>query len=85
MYVNVTKGAVITEAGSRWYQPPFPGDQGSTLLVVNFLEALTARVASGTAPYVPGAMISWELMVGNSHTRWHWNSPDGAAEPAIRA
>lgn len=85
MYVNTVKGAVITEAGSRWYQPPFPGDQGSTLLVVNFLEALAARVANGTdeLPYVPGAMVSWELMVGNSHTRWHWSSPDGAPEPAI--
>ena len=83
VYVNTAKGAVITEAGSRWYQPPFPGDQGSTLLVVNFLEALAAKVANGSAPYVPGAMISWELMVGNSNTRWHWNSPDGALEPAI--
>jgi hypothetical protein len=77
------KGAVITEAGSRWYQPPFSGDYGSTLLVVNFLEALAARAANGSVPFVPGAMISWEIMVGNSHTRWHWGSPDGALEPAI--
>jgi hypothetical protein len=28
-------------------------------------------------------MISWELMVGNSNTRWHWLTPDGTPEPAI--
>jgi hypothetical protein len=83
VFVNPSKGAVITEAGSRWYQPPFAGDYGSPLLVVNFLEALAKKAANGTAPYVPGAMISWEIMVGNSHTRWHWGSADGALEPAI--
>jgi hypothetical protein len=83
VYANVSKGAIITEAGSRWYQPPFVGDYGSTLLVINFLTALSSLEKSGAVPFVPGAMISWELYAGNSHTRWHWGSPDGAAEPAI--
>lgn len=83
VYANVSKGAIITEAGSRWYQPPFPGDYGSTLLVLNFLTALSEMEKAGTVPFVPGAMISWELFAGNSHTRWHWGSPDGADEPAI--
>jgi hypothetical protein len=83
VYSNPAKGALITEAGSRWYQPPFSGDYGSVLTYVNFLTALQLAKAAGQRPYVPGAMISWELMVGNSNTRWHWNSPDGANEPAI--
>jgi hypothetical protein len=28
-------------------------------------------------------MINWEFMVGGSHTRWHWNTPDGSPEPVI--
>ena len=27
--------------------------------------------------------LLWQVMVGNSNTRWHWGSPEGAAEPAI--
>jgi hypothetical protein len=83
VYANEGKGAVITEGGSRWYQPPFGGDYGSPLTVINFLQALRAEAAAGARPFVPGAILNWELMVGNSNTRWHWGSAPGAPEPAI--
>lgn len=83
LYANPLKGSVITEGGSRWYQPPFNGDYGSPLTVVNFLQALRLQEANGTLPFVPGAILNWELMVGNSNTRWHWGSPANASEPAI--
>ena len=81
VFANPAKGAVITEGGSRWYQPPFSGDYGSPLTVINFLEAL--RRDPNKYPFVPGCILNWELMVGNSNTRWHWGSPEGAAEPAV--
>lgn len=83
IYSNLSKGAVITEGGSRWYQPPFPGDYGSPLIVLNYLEALRIQKAQGQVPFTPGAIMNWEVMVGNSNTRWHWNSPVNASEPAI--
>ena len=43
VYSDVSKGAVITEAGSRWYQG-YDSDSGSVLLVVTYLEVL--RTAS---------------------------------------
>ncbi|XP_065187300.1 uncharacterized protein LOC135817924 [Sycon ciliatum] len=94
VYSNPDKGAVVTEAGSRWYQG-YPSDSGSTLMVVTWLQALRqlhanwlagkepCSVAGHNVTFVPGAMISWELMVGNSNTRWHWNTKDGSPEPAI--
>lgn len=83
VYANPTKGAVITEGGSRWYQPPLGGDFGSPLTVLNFLEALKLMKAAGTIGFVPGMFSNWITFVGNDNTRWHWNSPDGADEPAI--
>jgi len=83
IYSDPKKGAFVTEAGSRWYQPPYSSDQGSPLTVFNYLTALRREKAAGTRPFVPGAMVCWELMVGNSNTRWHWNSAVGSAEPAI--
>jgi hypothetical protein len=52
-------------------------------VVLNYLGALRRLAAAGAEPFVPGAMVCWELMVGNSNTRWHWSTVDGAAEPAI--
>ena len=69
LYASLEKGSVITEGGSRWYQPPFLGDYGSPLTVVNFLQALRAEHAGGALPFVPGAILNWELMVGNTNTR----------------
>jgi hypothetical protein len=83
LYANLAKGAVVTEGGSRWYQPPFSQDSGSPLTVTNFLQALRARAATGAVPFVPGVILNWELMVGNSNTRWHWGSAFNTSEPAI--
>ena len=83
VYSNPAKGAIITEGGSRWYQPPLGGDFGSPLTVINFLEALKIAKASGAVDFVPGMMSNWISFVGNDNTRWHWNSPDGSNEPAI--
>ena len=82
-YSNEAKGAIFTEAGARDFEAPFGGDAGSPLAVLRFLETLRARRDAGLAPYVPGAMLAWELMVGNSNTRWHWGSAPGTKEPAI--
>ena len=82
-FANETKGAIFTEAGARDFQAPFSGDAGSPLAVLRFLETLRKRRDAGLAPYVPGAMLAWELMVGNSNTRWHWGSAPGTPEPAI--
>jgi len=85
LYANPAKGSVITEGGSRWYQPPFGGDFGSPLTMINFLEALKARHAAGdpATPFVPGGELNWISFVGNDNTRWHWGSPDMAKEPAV--
>jgi len=82
-FADEAKGALFTEAGAREFQAPFGGDAGSPLAVLRFLETLRKRRDAGLAPYVPGAMIAWELMVGNSNTRWHWGSAPGTPEPAI--
>jgi hypothetical protein len=42
IFHNASKGGLITEGGSRWYQPPFSEDAGSVLTAVNFLEAVKA-------------------------------------------
>lgn len=92
LYSDPAKGALVTEGGSRWYQPdPGPatsattnqGDQGSPLTVINFFAALRSEKQAGERPYVPGAIVCWEAMVGNSNTRWHWGTARGTAEPAI--
>ena len=28
-------------------------------------------------------ILNWEMMVGESNTRWHWNTPDDTPEPTI--
>lgn len=83
VFSNPAKGAIVTEGGSRWFQPPFGGDFGSPLTVMNFLEALKLEKQSGAVAFVPGMMSNWISFVGNDNTRWHWGSPDGAKEPAI--
>ena len=82
-FANVSKGAIFTEAGCRSFQAPFTGDAGTPLAVIHFLETLRLRRDVGLEPYVPGALLSWELFVGNSNTRWHWGSSPGTPEPAI--
>eukprot|EP00937_MAST-01D_sp_MAST-1D-sp2_P005762 g5762.t1 len=80
VFQNPAKGGLVTEAGCRWYQGS-PQDAGSPLVTVGWLEGL--RRAGSGAPFVPGVMLSWEAMVGHSMTRWHWGTPESAAEPAV--
>eukprot|EP00927_Polykrikos_kofoidii_P012848 TRINITY_DN15577_c0_g1_i1.p1 TRINITY_DN15577_c0_g1~~TRINITY_DN15577_c0_g1_i1.p1 ORF type:complete len:720 (-),score=123.09 TRINITY_DN15577_c0_g1_i1:112-2121(-) len=79
VFSNPAKGGIVTEAGARWFQKT-PTDAGSPLTVVSWLTALRK---SDAAPFVPGVMIDWEVMVGHSQTRWHWGDPEGSAEPPI--
>lgn len=74
---NPAKGTVFTEAGARWYGRK-PRSNGSPIEVIHWLRS---RQAAGRT--VPGVYLCWELMVGNSHCRWYWGTPDGTAEPAI--
>jgi hypothetical protein len=82
VYVNPAKGGVVTEGGSRWYQGT-DADAGSVKIVMTWLYALREAYAAGKVPFVPGGIISWEVNVGNSHTRWHWGTRDGSPEPTI--
>ena len=67
----------ITEAGARWYQG-FAADAGSPLTVLHWLEGLRAQHAENPA-MVPGVFLAWEMMVGESNTRWSdYNGPPGA-------
>lgn len=75
--LNPTKGTLFTEAGARWYGRK-PRSNGSPIEVIHWLR--TRRAAGKT---VPGVYLCWELMVGNSHCRWYWGTPDGTPEPAI--
>ena len=82
VFSNVSKGGVVSEAGCRWYQGNH--NAGSPLSWLFWLTAIRRNTtAHFTAPFVPGVMLSWEVMVGNSMTRWHWATPAGAPEPAI--
>lgn len=74
------RGGLVTEAGARWYQGQ-PTDSGSPLTVIDWLSRL--RALGDSAPFVPGAMLAWEVMVSNSNTRWHWGDPEGTPEPSI--
>jgi hypothetical protein len=71
------KGAVVTEGGSRWYQGQ--KDYGSPMLMLHFFSSL--RISA--RKFVPGAMLNWESMVGNSNTRWQWSAAHYSAEPTI--
>ena len=47
--------------------------------MMNWLQAME----DAGAPYSPGVMLSWTVIVGNDNTRWHWGSKEGTPEPAI--
>jgi len=76
---GLMQGGIVTEAGARWYQGQKHGF-GSPLTVIDWLTKLRANPK---APFVPGVMIDWEVMVSNSNTRWQWTSKPGNPEPAI--
>lgn len=82
VFQNPSKGALITEGGSRWYQG-YDSDAGSPLNVLRWFHSLRSITPSAEAPFKFGMVTNWELMVGLSNTRWHWNTPDGTAEPVI--
>jgi hypothetical protein len=82
VFSNPSKGGIITEGGSRWYQH-YPSDAGSVLTFVHWFNHLRPITPSPTAPFAFGMFLSWEVMVGGSNTRWHWATPDGSAEPVI--
>lgn len=79
VFLNPSKGGIVTEAGCRWFQQD--KDHGSPLTVVNWLDAI--RKGGSGAPFLPGVMYSWEVMVGNTATRWNWLSKEGDPEPAV--
>jgi len=76
---GLMRGGIVTEAGARWYQGRKHGF-GSPLTVIDWLTKLRANPK---APFVPGVMIDWEVMVSNSNTRWQWTAKPGDPEPAI--
>ena len=67
--LNITPGGFVTEAGARWFQSQ--SDFGNPLTVIDWLTKLRANP---DAPFFPGVMIDWEVMVflSNSNTRWSW-------------
>ena len=75
---NPAKGGIVTEAGARWFQHTH--DYGSPLSWMHWLNGMRA---ANTSQWRPGVMLSWEVMVGNSNTRWYWTSRPGDPEPAV--
>jgi len=82
IFSNPGKGGVITEGGTRWFEGT-SGDAGSVKTVMAFLQGVRQDYLAGKRPFQPGAIISWEVNVGNSNTRWHWGTPDHTKEPTI--
>lgn len=77
LYGSPGKGALVTEGGSRWYQGQ--QDYGSPMLMLHFFSSLRAS----SRKFVPGTMLNWEVMVGNSNTRWQWKAAHYSAEPTV--
>lgn len=82
VFSNPSKGGVITEGGSRWFQG-YPSDAGSPKTFVTWHNNLQASASPPPGAFPFGMLINWEGMVGGSNTRWHWNTPDGSPEPVI--
>ena len=80
VFSNPAKGGIVTEAGCRWYQSTH--DYGAPLSWTTWLMNIQDGTDK-TAPFAPGVMLSWEVMVGHSMTRYHWGLPVGTPEPAI--
>lgn len=79
VFSDPKKGGIVTEAGARFFQHTH--DYGSPLAWVHWLNSIRNGVS--TAPFAPGVMLSWEVMVGHTNTRWHWTSAKGDPEPAV--
>lgn len=86
IFTNASKGALITEGGGRWTEPPVEKaaeDQGSPLAALNFLAALRVEALQGRVPFMPGVLLGWETHTGNSNSRWYWAAREGMPEPHI--
>ena len=79
VFSNPHKGGIVTEAGARFFQHTH--DYGTPMAWLHWLSSI--REHQSQAPFAPGVMLSWEVMVGHSNTRWHWTSKPGDPEPAI--
>jgi len=73
---NPEKGTVITEAGARWKATI--RNFGDPCEMIHWLQLRRKQKKS-----TPGVYLCWELMVGNTNTRWHWRDKPGAPEPEI--
>lgn len=74
---DAQRGTLVTEAGCRAW-----GDgESSNGSPMEWIHWLSERKRKHLP--VPGVFLTWELMAGNSHTRWHWSSKVGDPEPAI--
>jgi len=73
---NPQKGTVFTEAGARWKATL--RNFGDPCAFVHWLQERRRLGKSA-----PGMYLCWELMVGNTNTRWHWRDKPGAPEPEI--
>ena len=51
--------------------------------MIHFMFGQAAQAKRNPELKVPGLMVNWEVMVGNSNTRWQWKSKPGDPEPAI--
>ena len=83
IYLNESKGALVTEGGGRWTEIPTvatPEDSGSPLSALNFLRALHVHEATPVAPFIPGVLFGWEAVIGNSYSRYYWGSKLNAPE-----
>ncbi len=74
--INPAKGSFFTEAGARWRPPRMP--DGEPCEVIKWLQD---RRAAGKA--VPGVMLAWELMIGDSNCRWIQGTSAFSPEPTI--
>lgn len=72
---SAKRGVVLTEAGARHYggREEVWASPMRVMALVKYLRVLGS--------VVPGLFPAWELMVGNTNTRWAWSTHDGAAEP----
>ena len=80
MFSDSKKGGIVTEAGARYFQHTH--DYGAPLKWIHWLNSIRHH-GDSNAPFAPGVMMSWEVMVGHSNTRWHWTSKPGDPEPAV--
>ena len=75
--VDPVRGTIVTEAGARAYG----AENSSYGSATEWVYWLNKQKDAGIP--VPAVFLTWELMVGNSMTRYKWGTADNAPEPAI--